>query len=233
MNFKCNNQRADILIFSLRIPVESGILIYNDFTILSKREIFRRIDVNILLYGQQAFFDRQWDYICQNIGKMMEYHIYDITTYIGALAACIVMFLVKKHIKNKWVNIILVSCLSFGLYSVCAISSERIGLNCIWSVIAFVAPIAYLTVIGLLRREWIYRVIVYSAILFIGAYNYIYCIINEDHHKMCYTLKIFILAFGIGGFVKNIVTDVKRKKQTTDIDNKNTGEAVTSPEQDS
>ena len=191
--------------------------------------------MNILLYGQQAFFDRQWDYICQNIGKMMEYHIYDITTYIGALAACIVMFFVKKHIKIKWVNILLVSFMSLGIYGVCAILSERLRMNSNWTLVAFVAPMAYLTIIGLLRREWIYRVIVYSTALFIGAYNYIYCIINEDHHKMCYTLKWFIIAFGIGGYVKNIVGDVKRKKSVASVipENEKSGEADTSPEQES
>ena len=138
--------------------------------------------------------------------------------------------------------------MSLGIYGVCAILSERLRMNSIWSFIAFVAPMAYLTVIGLLRREWIYRVIVYSSALFIGAYNYIYCIINEDHHKMCYSLKFFVLAFGIAGFVKNIVADIKHKKmikgvKTEDIKNSETsedvpentesGEAVTSPEQKS
>ena len=53
--------------------------------------------------------------------------------------------------------------------------------------------------------------------LFIGAYNYIYCIINEDHHKMCYTFKWFIIAFGVGGYVKNIVSDIKQKKKLSNM----------------
>ena len=83
---------------------------------------------------------------------------------------------------------------------------------------------------------------------------------------MCYTLKLFILAFGIGGYVKNIVTDVKRKKMANTVttiaaekseeintekietipeaiknpetsenvpENTNSGEAETSPDQES
>lgn len=197
-------------------------------------------------------FDVQWDFAWQHIGGMMNSHFYDVITYASALAACVVMFFIKKHIKYKWVNILLASFMSLGIYGICAIYSYRLRMNSIWSFIAFVAPMAYLTIIGLLRREWIYRVIVYSSALFIGAYNYIYCIINEDHHKMCYSLKLFILAFGIGGYVKNIVGEVKRKKSaanivttnstlenTTEIvvedtpKNEKSGEAETSPEQES
>jgi len=182
------------------------------------------ISFNVLYFCSKFNFDKEWDFAWQHIGGMMNSHFYDVVTYVGALIACIVMFFIKKHIKYKWVNILLVSFMSIGFYGVCAILSERLRMNSIWSFIAFVAPMAYLTVIGLLRREWIYRVIVYSSALFIGAYNYIYCIINEDHHKMCYSLKLFILAFGIGGFVKNIITEVKRKKTV------NTATTVTAEE---
>ena len=204
--------------------------------------------LNAMYFCEKFDFDTQWDFAWRHIGGMMNSHFYDVITYSGALAACAVMFFIKKHIKFKWVNILLASFMSLGIYGVCAILSERLRMNSIWSFIAFVAPMAYLTVIGLLRREWIYRVIVYSSALFIGAYNYIYCIINEDHHKMCYSLKFFVLAFGIAGFVKNIVADIKHKKmikgvKTEDIKNSETsedvpentesGEAVTSPEQKS
>ena len=221
---------------------------------------------NVLYFCSKFNFDEEWNFAWQHIGGMMNSHFYDVITYSGALAACAVMFFIKKHIKFKWVNILLASFMSLGIYGVCAILSERLRMNSIWSFIAFVAPMAYLTIIGLLRREWIYRVIVYSSALFIGAYNYIYCIINEDHHKMCYTLKLFILAFGIGGYVKNIVTDVKRKKMANTVttiaaekseeintekietipeaiknpetsenvpENTNSGEAETSPDQES
>ena len=161
--------------------------------------------------------DSLWDFFYQHIGGLMNSHYHDIVTYGGAFGACIIMFFVKKHIKNKWVNILMASFLSFGFYLICAINSNRLLLKTNWTLVAFVAPMAYLTIIGLLRREWIYRVIVYSGVLFIAAYNYIYCIINEDHHKMCYTLKWFIIAFGIGGYVKNIVTDVKRKKMVNTV----------------
>lgn len=179
-------------------------------------------------------FDTQWDFGWRHIGGMMNSHFYDVITYAGAFAACAIMFFVKKHIKIKWVNILLVSFMSLGIYGVCAILSERLRMNSNWTLVAFVAPMAYLTIIGLLRREWIYRVIVYSTALFIGAYNYIYCIINEDHHKMCYSFKWFIIAFGIGGFVKNIVGDVKRKKSVASVipENEKSGEAETSPEQE-
>ena len=205
-----------------------------------------------MYFCEKFDFDTQWDFAWRHIGGMMNSHFYDVITYAGALAACVVMFFVKKHIKYKWVNIILASFMSLCVYGVCAMLSERLRMNSIWSFIAFVAPMAYLTIIGLLRREWIYRVIVYSSALFIGAYNYIYCIINEDHHKMCYSLKLFILAFGIGGFVKNIFGDVKRKKKASNVvttnitpekisesvasvipENEKSGEAETSPEQES
>ncbi len=161
--------------------------------------------------------DSLWDIFYQHIGGMMNSHFYDILTYSGALGVCILMFFVKKHCKNKWANILLASFLSLGFYTICAIFSYRLRLNSNWTLVAFVAPMAYLTIIGLLRREWIYRVIVYSTALFIGAYNYIYCIINEDHHKMCYSLKWFIIAFGIGGYVKNIVSDIKQKKKLSNM----------------
>ncbi len=191
--------------------------------------------LNAMYFCGKFDFDAEWNFAWQHIGGMMNSHFYDVITYVGALAACVVMFFVKKHIKYKWVNIILASFMSLGVYGVCAMLSERLRMNSIWSFIAFVAPMAYLTIIGLLRREWIYRVIVYSSALFIGAYNYIYCIINEDHHKMCYSLKLFILAFGIGGFVKNIFGDVKRKKSVASLipENEKSGEADTSPEQES
>lgn len=189
--------------------------------------------------------DSLWEFFYQHIGGLMNSHYHDIVTYSGAFGACVIMFFVKKHIKNKWVNILLASFLSFGFYTICAVNSDRLLMKTNWTLVAFVAPMAYLTIIGLLRREWIYRVVVYSGALFIAAYNYIYCIINEDHHKMCYTLKWFIIAFGIGGYVKNIVTDVKRKKRINinsetpesageeTPENTNSGEAETSPDQES
>ena len=175
------------------------------------------IGLNALLFCAKFDFDTQWDFGWRHIGGMMNSHFYDVITYAGAFAACVVMFFVKKHIKIKWVNILLVSFMSLGIYGACAIMSERLRMNSNWTLVAFVAPMAYLTIIGLLRREWIYRVIVYSTALFIGAYNYIYCIINEDHHKMCYTFKWFIIAFGIGGYVKNIVSVIKRKKKSSNM----------------
>lgn len=169
-----------------------------------------------LFFFAKFDFDKEWDFAWRHIGGMMNSHFYDVITYAGAFAACVVIFFVKKHIKIKWVNILLASLLSLGIYGGCAYMSERLRMNSIWSFIAFVAPVAYMTILELLRKEWIYRVIVYSSALFIAAYNYIYCIINEDHHKMCYTLKLFILAFGVGGYVKNTIEDVKRKKMTVD-----------------
>lgn len=157
--------------------------------------------------------DSLWDFFYRHIGGMMNSHYHDIITYSGALGACILMFFIKKHIKYKWVNILMTSCLSFGFYSVCAINSYRISMNTNWTLVAFVAPMAYLTIIDLLRGDWINRVIVYSGALFIAAYNYIYCIINEDHHKMCYSLKWFIIVFGIAGYVRNIVNSIKKKKE--------------------
>ncbi|MBO4421054.1 MAG: hypothetical protein J5783_04450 [Lachnospiraceae bacterium] len=191
--------------------------------------------LNAMYFCEKFDFDTQWDFAWRHIGGMMNSHFYDVITYAGAFVACAIMFFVKKHIKIKWVNILLVSFMSLGIYGVCATLSERLRMNSNWTLVAFVAPMAYLTIIGLLRREWIYRVIVYSTALFIGAYNYIYCIINEDHHKMCYTLKWFIIAFGIGGYVKNIVGDVKRKKSVASVipENEKSGEADTSPEQES
>ena len=157
--------------------------------------------------------DSLWDFFYQHIGSMMNSHYHDIVTYSGAFLACIIMFFVKKHIKVKWVNILMASCLSFGFYSVCAIKSYRLLMNTNWTLVAFVAPMAYLTIIDLLRGDWINRVTVYSGALFIAAYNYIYCIINEDHHKMCYSLKWFILLFGIAGYVRNIVNSVNKRKK--------------------
>lgn len=168
--------------------------------------------------------DSLWDIFYQHIGGLMNSHFYDILTYSGALGVCILMFFVRKHCKKKWVNILLASFLSFGFYTICAIFSFRLRMNSNWTLVAFVAPMAYMTILELLRREWIYRVIVYSSALFIIAYNYIYCIINEDHHKMCYAFKWFIIAFGIGGYVKNIVEDVKRKKLATAVMSTGTAE---------
>ncbi len=187
--------------------------------------------LSTMYFCEKFNFDEKWDFGWQHIGGMINSHFYDVITYTGAFAACAIMFFIKKHIKIKWVNILLVSFMSFGIYGACAIMSERLRMNSIWSFIAFVAPMAYLTIIGLLRREWIYRVIVYSSALFIAAYNYIYCIINEDHHKMCYTLKVFILAFGIAGFAKNIISDIKRKKSLNIIvENDNSGTSSDIPE---
>ena len=184
-----------------------------------------------MYFCEKFNFDEKWDFGWQHIGGMINSHFYDVITYTGAFAACAIMFFIKKHIKIKWVNIVLVSFMSLGIYGACAIMSERLRMNSIWSFIAFVAPMAYLTIIGLLRREWIYRVIVYSSALFIAAYNYIYCIINEDHHKMCYTLKVFILAFGIAGFAKNIISDIKRKKSLNIVvENDNSGTSSDIPE---
>lgn len=157
--------------------------------------------------------DSLWDFFYQHIGGMMNSHYHDIVTYSGAFAVCIIMFFVKKHIKSKWINILMASFLSFGFYIICATHSNRLLLKTNWTLVAFVAPMAYLTIIGLLRGDWINRVTVYSGALFIMAYNYIYCIINEDHHKMCYSLKWFIILFGIGGYVRNIVNSVKKIKE--------------------
>ncbi|MCR4624793.1 MAG: hypothetical protein K5795_02335 [Lachnospiraceae bacterium] len=106
-------------------------------------------------------------------------------------------------------------------------------MNTNWTLVAFVAPMAYLTIIDLLRGDWINRVTVYSGALFIAAYNYIYCIINEDHHKMCYSLKWFILLFGIAGYVRNIVNSVNKRKKakesnisTENIETKKTAETT-------
>ena len=156
--------------------------------------------------------DSLWNVFYQHIGGMMNSHYHDIITYSGALGACILMFFIKKHIKYKWVNILMSSCLSFGFYSVCAINSYRLSMNTNWTLVAFVAPMAYLTIIDLLRGDWINRVTVYSGALFIAAYNYIYCIINEDHHKMCYSLKWFIIVFGVAGYVRNIINSIKKKE---------------------
>lgn len=158
--------------------------------------------------------DSLWDFFYQHIGGLMNSHYHDIVTYSGAFLVCIIMFFVKKHIKNKWINILMASFLSFGFYSVCAINSYRLRMNTNWTLVAFVAPMAYLTIIGFLRGDWINRVTVYSGALFIAAYNYIYCIINEDHHKMCYSLKWFILLFGIAGYVRNIINSVKKIKES-------------------
>ena len=158
--------------------------------------------------------DSLWDFFCRHIGGLMNSHYHDIVTYSCAFAACIIMFFIKKHIKHKWVNIILTSCLSFTFYMICAINSNRLLIKTNWTLVAFVAPMAYLTIIDLLRGDWINRVTVYSGALFIAAYNYIYCIINEDHHKMCYSLKWFILMFGIAGYVRNIVNSVKKIKES-------------------
>ena len=173
--------------------------------------------LNAMYFCEKFDFDKEWDFAWRHIGGMMNSHFYDVITYAGAFAACVVIFFVKKHIKIKWVNILLASLLSLGIYGGCAYMSERLRMNSIWSFIAFVAPVAYMTILELLCKEWIYRVIVYSTALFIGAYNYIYCIINEDHHKMCYSLKWFIIAFGVGGYVKNIVSDIKRKKKLSNM----------------
>ena len=169
--------------------------------------------MNGLSINSEYPVDSLWNIFYQHIGGMMNSHFYDILTYFGALVACIIMFFVKKHIKNKWVNILLASLLSFGFYAVCSIYSYRLRMSSNWTLVAFVAPMAYLTVIGLLRGDWINRVIVYSMALLIAAYNYIYCIINEDHHKMCYTLKWFVLVFGITGYIRNIINTINKIKK--------------------
>ena len=157
--------------------------------------------------------DSLWDFFYQHVGSMMNSHYHDIVTYSGAFLVCIIMFFVKKHIKNKWIIILMASFLSLGFYIICATHSNRLLLKTNWTLVAFVAPMAYLTIIGLLRGDWINRVTVYSGALFIMAYNYIYCIINEDHHKMCYSLKWFILMFGIAGYVRNIVNSINKRKK--------------------
>ena len=81
---------------------------------------------------------------------------------------------------------------------------------------AFLAPMSLLTIIGLLRGDYKKRLIVYGTALLVVVYNLIYCSLNEDHHKMCYAIKLFVIVFGLIGFAKNIddfVNTIRAKKK--------------------
>ncbi len=164
------------------------------------------------IFDSKYPYEQLWNYFYQHVGGMLNSHFYDISTYAGAVFACIIMFFVKKHIKNKWVNIILVSVLSLGFYGICSYLSFRIKMNSIWTLVAFVAPMSFLFIIKLLRGDWKRRLIVYVGIIMIFVYNVIYCHFMEDHHKTCYVIKMIVLIFGIGGYISNLYFDICAKK---------------------
>lgn len=169
--------------------------------------------MNGVIFCRRMIFDEMWDSFLQNIDGFIGYHLFDITVYLCSLAACIIMFFVKKHIGGKWFSIISASCLSMLFYIGCAFFSSPLTVNIIWAMVAFLAPMAYLTVIGMLRKDWKNRLIVYGTAVLVVLINIIYCSFMEDHHKMCYSVKIFILLSGAAGYVKNIVNDKNSKNQ--------------------
>ena len=170
-------------------------------------------DLNKFDLNTEYPYDSLWNQIYQHINGPLNSHFYDITVYTSAILACIIVFFVKKHVKNRWLNILLASGLSLFFYGIALIYSYRLRFNTTWAITVFVAPMGFLMITGLLNGNWKNRLIVYGTAALTVIYNIVYCLFNEDHHKLCYSIKLFILIMGIAGYIKNVRAFFKAKRE--------------------
>ena len=171
-----------------------------------------RLDINT-----EYPYDSLWSQFCQHLGGPLNSHFYDITVYSSAILACIIVFFVKKHVKNRWFNIFLASGLSLFFYSIALIYSYRLRFNATWAITVFVGPMGFLMIAGLLNGNWKNRLILYGTAALTVIYNIVYCLFNEDHHKLCYSIKLFILILGIAGYIKNVIVFFKAQREKKNL----------------
>ena len=175
-------------------------------------------DLNRFDLNTEYPYDSLWNQIYQHIAGPLNSHFYDITVYSGVILACIIVFFVKKHVKNRWFNILLASGLSLFFYGIALIYSYRLRFNVTWAITVFVAPMGLLMIAGLLNGNWKNRLIVYGTAALTVIYNIIYCHFNESHHKLCYSIMLFIMIMGIAGYIKNVRAFFKAKREKNALD---------------
>lgn len=155
-------------------------------------------------------------------------HIYDVVTYeLGILVAVIVAMIkdpVKKANKRKAGDDIkayrrrnlIVALIAFILgeilFQVFAFFSPTIEAVTWWTLIAGLTPIAVYTMVEMIKSGLIGQLsflVMIVAAFFVNRY---YCSITMNHHKMCYAVKMLMIAFGVLGILLQFFNTKKGKK---------------------
>lgn len=159
-------------------------------------------------------------------------HTYDVVTYELGLLTCVLISLIKDPIKkvnkrkagdNKKVyrrkNLVvagLAFALSEILFQIFASFSPTIEPLTWWTLIAGLTPIGIYTILELIGSGLIGQLICIVVIVSAFFVNRYYCSVNMNHHKICYAVKMLMIAFGILGIVLQFF-DSKKAKKTEEV----------------
>ncbi len=159
-------------------------------------------------------------------------HMYDIVSYeIGALAAVIVCFF-KDPIKNAFKKLacdaatyrrlnlfvaLIAGIISETIYLVFAYLSPSIKVVSNWNLVVFLVPVGVYTLIEMIGSGWL-GIIGTGAILAITLVgNKIYCDRFQNHHKLCYAIKMSMIIFAVIGILRQVIyiknSNIKSEEQ--------------------
>lgn len=180
--------------------------------------------IPLLLYSEDRMETNE--IISLLVAKLPPYalsHIYDISVYeIGILASVITSFVkdpIKKAIKTKAYNggnddkyikrwnliiVLIAAGISEIMFFVFSMYSSHVSFFNSWMVVAFFVPTAVYTVIEMLDSSWLSRMAVIFVIAVTLYGNKLYCLYNENHHKVCYAFKIMVFIFAFVGILLQI-----------------------------
>lgn len=155
-------------------------------------------------------------------------HTYDVVAYELGLLVCVIVSMIKDPIKkfNKkkaGENIkayrrrnLAVAAVAFALseilFQVFAYFSPTIEALTWWTLIAGLTPIAIYTILELIMSGLIGQLICIAVIVSAFFVNRYYCAVNMNHHKICYAVKMLMIAFGMLGIVLQFFCFKKGKK---------------------
>ncbi len=190
-------------------------------------------------------FDGKWAAFWAMVPKYANSHKYDMLVYACGTVALIVTFLYKNVVKkwNKGImlkrfadestdtavkfyrrrNLIVALCaamLSGLFFGIVSLLSYELRLDTFWTVIVPLVPIAEYSVIEMLRKDSAHRLLCIAILLAVVEINYIYCMVQESHHKACYAIKILMLVYGLFGLADQFfgftlkITGTSKKKET-------------------
>lgn len=155
-------------------------------------------------------------------------HMYDVVSYEIGLIAMIFVAFIKDPLKKlmlKWAGpdnvmgyrrrnmliALLAMIVSEVLFQIFARFSPTIEPITWWTLIVALAPVAYYTIIEQCTKHWAGRVMTLVIIVVCVVANKYYCLVNMNHHKMCYAIKMMVLVFGVAGLTGQFFFKKKEK----------------------
>ena len=112
--------------------------------------------------------------------------------------------IMNYRIRNLIIPII-GAIISVWFWGIVANLSDRIEVKEVWFFIAPLVPIAVYTMYEFLESGivgWLLLLLI-TVLVFKG--NYDYCCEFEEHHKICYAVRLLFVVFGILGFILQIL----------------------------